>query len=59
MHPSLWLGQALAGTADDPIRCSGAVTINVAIVGGGFVGLWTALMRRVDLSHVDHQSPPI
>jgi threonine dehydrogenase-like Zn-dependent dehydrogenase len=28
------------------VRYSGAVTTNVAIVGGGFVGLWTALMIK-------------
>jgi glycine/D-amino acid oxidase-like deaminating enzyme len=49
MHRSFWLEQALAGTADDPNPLDGAVTSDVAIVGGGFVGLWTALMiKRLD-----------
>lgn len=46
MHRSFWLEQALAGTADDPNPLRGAVTSDVAIVGGGFVGLWTALMIK-------------
>jgi glycine/D-amino acid oxidase-like deaminating enzyme len=49
MYRSFWLEQALAGTADDPNPLRGAVTSDVAIVGGGFVGLWTALMiKRLD-----------
>ena len=49
MHRSFWLEQALAGTADDLNPLRGAVTSDVAIVGGGFVGLWTALMiKRLD-----------
>ena len=46
MHRSFWLEQALAGTADDPNPLRGTVTSDVAIVGGGFVGLWTALMIK-------------
>jgi glycine/D-amino acid oxidase-like deaminating enzyme len=46
MHRSFWLEQALAGTADDPNPLRGAATSDVAIVGGGFVGLWTALMIK-------------
>ena len=46
MHRSFWLEQALAGTADDPNSLRGTVTSDVAIVGGGFVGLWTALMIK-------------
>jgi hypothetical protein len=46
MHRSFWLQQALAGTADDPDPLGGAVTCDVAILGGGFVGLWTALMIK-------------
>ena len=46
MHRSFWLEQALAGTADDLNPLRGAVTSDVAIVGGGFVGLWTALMIK-------------
>jgi glycine/D-amino acid oxidase-like deaminating enzyme len=49
MHRSFWLEQALAGTADDPNPLRGAVTSDIAIVGGGFVGLWTALtIKRRD-----------
>ena len=40
------LEQALAGTADDLNPLRGGVTSDVAIVGGGFVGLWTALMIK-------------
>jgi putative aminophosphonate oxidoreductase len=46
MHRSFWLEQALAGTADDLNPLRGAVISDVAIVGGGFVGLWTALMIK-------------
>jgi glycine/D-amino acid oxidase-like deaminating enzyme len=46
MHRSFWLEQALAGTIDDPNPLHGALTSDVAIVGGGFVGLWTALMIK-------------
>ena len=46
MHRSFWLEQALAGTADDLNPLRGGVTSDVAIVGGGFVGLWTALMIK-------------
>jgi glycine/D-amino acid oxidase-like deaminating enzyme len=46
MHRSFWLEQALAGTADDLNSLQGAQTSDIAIVGGGFVGLWTALMIK-------------
>jgi putative aminophosphonate oxidoreductase len=46
MHRSFWLEQAVAGSADDPNPLRGDVTSDVAIVGGGFVGLWTALMIK-------------
>ena len=46
MHRSFWLEQALACAADDPNSLRGAVTSDVAIVGGGFVGLWTSLMIK-------------
>jgi glycine/D-amino acid oxidase-like deaminating enzyme len=46
MHRSFWLEQALAGTADDLNLLRGAQTSDIAIVGGGFVGLWTALMIK-------------
>lgn len=43
-HRSLWLLESLDadGTADAPPR-GGAARADVAIVGGGYVGLWTAL----------------
>jgi putative aminophosphonate oxidoreductase len=46
MHRSFWLEQALASAADDPNPLRGAVSCDIAIVGGGFVGLWTALMIK-------------
>ena len=39
MHRSFWLEQALASSADDPNPLRGAVPCDIAIVGGGFVGL--------------------
>ena len=51
MHRSFWLEQALTGTSDNWSQLHGAVTSDIAIVGGGFVGLWTALMiKRLDLA---------
>ena len=41
-HRSLWLQEAL-GDAPDAEPLVGAQRADVAIVGGGFVGLWTAL----------------
>lgn len=41
-HRSLWLSQALAGEQNSP-PLEGRVTADVAIIGGGYVGLWTAL----------------
>jgi hypothetical protein len=35
MHRSFWLEQALARAVDDPNTLRGAVTGDVAIVGGG------------------------
>lgn len=44
-HRSLWLQQALEREPDDgrtpPLR--GAARADIAIVGGGYVGLWTAI----------------
>jgi len=53
MHRSFWLEQALAGSVDDPNPLRGTVTSDVAIVGGGFVGLWTALMIKRQDPDVD------
>ena len=44
-HRSLWLQQALDDDAGAP-ALQGAARADVAIVGGGFVGLWTALRIR-------------
>jgi len=41
-HRSLWLEQ-VAGDAPDAPPLTGDVRADVAIVGGGYVGLWTAL----------------
>lgn len=47
-HRSLWLREALGGEADQP-PLSGDAAADVTIVGGGYVGLWTALeIRRAD-----------
>jgi putative aminophosphonate oxidoreductase len=42
MHRSFWLQEAL-GDAPDAPPLEGAQRADVAIVGGGFVGLWTAI----------------
>jgi putative aminophosphonate oxidoreductase len=42
LHRSLWLREALGDARPAP-PLSGARRADVAIVGGGFVGLWTAL----------------
>ena len=41
-HRSLWL-EEVAGDAPDAPPLTGAARADVAIVGGGYVGLWTAL----------------
>ena len=41
-HRSLWLREALVGEEPAP-PLEGSVRADVAIVGGGYVGLWTAL----------------
>jgi glycine/D-amino acid oxidase-like deaminating enzyme len=42
---SLWLQEALVGESDEgPLR--GSARADVAIVGGGYVGLWTALSLK-------------
>ncbi len=60
LHPALprpggvlWLEEAVAGELPD-VACpplAGSATADVAIVGGGFTGLWTALHLR--LAHPD------
>ena len=41
-HRSFWLQEALADAPDQP-PLEGAARADVAIMGGGFVGLWTAI----------------
>ncbi|KRE11944.1 FAD-dependent oxidoreductase [Bosea sp. Root381] len=46
--PSWWFSEAIGtegGRPDSP-SLSGAITVDVAIVGGGFTGLWTALALK-------------
>ena len=44
-HRSLWLEQAYTGSTDRP-ALEGSDRADVAIVGGGFVGLWTAILLK-------------
>ena len=46
--PSWWLDEALAveGDAPDAAPLEGDAEVDVAIVGGGYTGLWTALTLR-------------
>ena len=44
-HRSLWL-QEVAGDAPDAERLVGSTKADVAIVGGGYVGLWTGDSRQ-------------
>jgi pyruvate/2-oxoglutarate dehydrogenase complex dihydrolipoamide dehydrogenase (E3) component len=61
MHRSFWLHQALV--ADDEVaRLRGDHGAEVAIIGGGYVGLWTALTIKeldpgVDVAEEDKTSP--
>src|SRR5450755_754709 len=41
-HRSLWLEASLGSELDAP-HLTGRSSVDVAIIGGGFVGLWTAL----------------
>src|SRR4051794_41875151 len=41
-HRSLWLQEALGDAPTEP-SLSGTARADVAIIGGGFVGLWTAI----------------
>jgi glycine/D-amino acid oxidase-like deaminating enzyme len=48
-HRSLWLHEALAGDGPDQPALEGPARADVCIVGGGFVGLWTAYwLKRWD-----------
>jgi len=46
--PSWWFSEAIASEGGRPDAPSllGAITVDVAIVGGGFTGLWTALALK-------------
>ena len=44
-HRSLWLEQAYTGSTDAPVL-SGGDHADVAIVGGGYLGLWTAILLK-------------
>ena len=44
-HRSLWLDQAYTGSTDRP-ALTGSDRADVAIVGGGFLGLWTAILLK-------------
>ncbi|HEY4275459.1 MAG TPA: FAD-dependent oxidoreductase [Rhizomicrobium sp.] len=53
--PSWWFAEAMAQERGEPASptLSGEITVDVAIVGGGYTGLWTALAlkaRKPDLS---------
>ena len=55
--PSWWFAEAMAQERGEPAApaLSGRVETDVAIVGGGYTGLWTALalkQRRPDLGVV-------
>ena len=41
-HRSFWLQEALGDAPDQP-PLEGAARADIAIMGGGFVGLWTAI----------------
>ncbi len=43
MHRSLWLEEAIAPGLEPEPRLAGDIRADVAIIGGGYVGLWTAI----------------
>ncbi len=45
LHRSLWLEQAYTGSTDAP-GLSGGDHADVAIIGGGYLGLWTAILLK-------------
>lgn len=51
-HRSLWLAQAYTGSTDQP-ELRGSERADVAIVGGGFLGLWTAILLKERQSSID------
>jgi glycine/D-amino acid oxidase-like deaminating enzyme len=52
--PSWWFDEALRSERAQPDAppLSGTITVDVAIVGGGFTGLWTALALRERAPHL-------
>jgi glycine/D-amino acid oxidase-like deaminating enzyme len=44
-HRSLWLEQAYTGSTDAPVL-TGGDRADVAIIGGGYLGLWTAILLK-------------
>ncbi len=44
-HRSLWLEQAYTGSTAQPVL-SGGDHADIAIVGGGYLGLWTAILLK-------------
>lgn len=52
--PSWWFSDAIRaeGNPTPPASLSGPITVDVAIVGGGFTGLWTALALRSRAPHL-------
>ena len=51
-HRSLWLQEALQGE-EVQLPLSGAQRADVAIIGGGYVGLWTALRIKEQVPSCD------
>jgi len=49
-HRSWWLREAL--TEPPGPALTGELRVDVAIIGGGFVGLWTALRLKIGRAHV-------
>jgi putative aminophosphonate oxidoreductase len=43
MHRSLWLEEAVPPTVEPEPQLSGDTRTDIAIIGGGYVGLWTAI----------------
>jgi hypothetical protein len=58
-HRSFWL-QEIAGDAPDAPALQGTIKTDVAIAGGGYVGLWTAirikkLMPACDVTVIEQE----
>lgn len=50
---SHWLRQALAGEADLAPSLEGNTAADICIIGGGYLGLWTAIRLREAAPHLD------